>query len=151
MCPPLRPFEDRDAILRGLLDGTIDCIASDHAPHAAHEKLQEFERAPNGITGLETAVTIALQVLHHHRRAKLARVVELLSTNPARIIGLERRGTLAKGAHADVTIFDPNRAWTFYAADSKSKSRNTPFDGWQFTGRVMATVVGGEIVYRHRS
>jgi dihydroorotase len=146
MCPPLRSAEDREALLRGLLDGTIDCIATDHAPHALHEKLQEFERAPNGITGLETALGITVQVLHHHKRLPLRRVIELLSTNPARIIGLDGRGTLAKGAHADVTIFDPNARWTFSAADSKSKSRNTPFDGWQLTGKVVHTIVGGKLV-----
>ncbi len=146
MCPPLRSAEDRDAMLRGLLAGTIDCIATDHAPHALHEKLQEFERAPNGITGLETALGIAVQVLHHHKGAPLRRVVELLSTNPARIIGLGGRGTLAKGAHADVTIFDPNARWTFSAADSKSKASNTPFDGWQLTGKVVHTIVGGKLL-----
>jgi dihydroorotase len=144
MCPPLRSAHDRDAMLRGLLDGTIDCIATDHAPHARHEKLQEFDRAPNGITGLETALGITVQVLHHHKRAPLRRIVELLSTNPARIIGLQGRGTLAKGAYADITIFDPNARWTFSSADSQSKSKNTPFDGWQLTGKVVHTIVGGK-------
>ena len=145
MCPPLRGEEDRDAMVRGLLDGTIDAIATDHAPHAFHEKQQEFERAPMGITGLETALPIALQVLHHHKSMPLSRIVELLSTNPARIAGLQRRGNLAVGAHADVTIFDPHKKWTFYAQDSRSKSKNTPFDGWEFKGKVMQTIQGGKV------
>jgi dihydroorotase len=147
MCPPLRSEEDRDAMLRGLLDGTIDAIATDHAPHAFHEKQQEFERAPMGITGLETALPIALQVLHHHKGLPISRVVELLSASPAKIIGLKDRGTLAMGSHADVTIFDPNKRWTFYAQDSRSKSKNTPYDGWHFVGAVAASVIAGKIVF----
>ena len=148
MNPPLRAADDRDALIEGILDGTIDVIASDHAPHAFHEKQVEFERAAFGITGLETALTLALTVLHHHFGLPLARVVELMSTNPARLFGLEGRGTLAKGAHADVTIFDPSKKWTFEAARSLSKSKNTPFDGWSFTGRAVATIVGGIVMYQ---
>lgn len=147
MCPPLRSEEDRDAMVRGLLDGTIDAIATDHAPHAFHEKQQEFERAPMGITGLETALPIALQVLHHHKGVPISRVVELLSANPAKIAGLKGRGTLVVGSHGDVTIFDPNKKWTFYAQDSQSKSKNTPYDGWGFAGFVAASVVGGKVVF----
>jgi len=147
MNPPLRAADDRDALIEGILDGTIDVIASDHAPHAFHEKQVEFERAAFGITGLETALTLALTVLHHHFGLPLARVVELMSTNPARLFGLEGRGTLAKGAHADVTIFDPKKKWTFEATQSLSKSKNTPFDGWSFTGRAVATIVNGKVVY----
>jgi dihydroorotase len=146
MCPPLRSEDDRAALIEGLLDGTVDGIATDHAPHSDEEKAQEFERAPNGITGLETAVGLALQVLHHHHRMPLARVVELMSANPARIAGLKGRGTLAKGSHADVTLLDPGREWTFLAADSRSRSRNTPFDGWRFRGRAVATVVAGTLI-----
>jgi len=101
-----------------------------------------------GIIGLETALPIALTVLHHHFRLPLWRIVELLSSGPARVFGLQDRGTLAPGAHADVTIFDPNKKWTYRAANSRSKSRNTPYDGWSFTGKVMATIVGGQVVYR---
>ncbi|MBI2682248.1 MAG: dihydroorotase [Acidobacteriales bacterium] len=147
MCPPLRSEDDREALIEGLLDGAIDCIATDHAPHAADEKAQEFERAPNGIIGLETAAGLALQVLHHHHKMPLKRMVELFSANPARIAGLKGRGTLAKGAHADITLFDSVRAWTYSAFDTRSKSRNTPFDGWQFTGQVVATVVNSELVF----
>ena len=134
MNPPLRSTADRDALIEGILDGTIDAIATDHAPHAFHEKQVEFERAAFGITGLETALPIVLTVLHHHFKLPLWRIVELLSANPAKIFGLAGRGTLAKGAHADVTIFDPKKKWTFDASQSLSKSRNTPFDGWNFTG-----------------
>ena len=147
MNPPLRSAPDREALITGILDGTIDAIASDHAPHAFHEKQVEFERAAFGITGLETALPIALTVLHHHFKLPLWRLVELLAANPAKMFGLTGRGTLAKGAHADVTIFDPKKKWTFDASQSRSKSRNTPFDGWNFTGRAVMTIVGGKVVY----
>jgi dihydroorotase len=129
MCPPLRSESDRHALIEAVVDGTIDCIATDHAPHAEHEKAQEFERAPNGITGLETALPLAIQVLHRYARLPMTRVVELLSTNPANIFSLKDRGRLTVGAYADVTLFDPDKKWTFFVADSRSKSRNTPFDG----------------------
>ncbi len=147
MNPPLRSVADRDAMIEGILDGTIDAIATDHAPHAFHEKQVEFERAAFGITGLETALPIAITVLHRHFNLPLHRIVELLSSNPAKIFHLNGRGTLAKGAHADVTIFDPKKMWIFNATESRSKSRNTPFDGWGFTGCVVTTIAGGKIVY----
>jgi dihydroorotase len=147
MNPPLRSAADREALIAGIIDGTIDAIATDHAPHAFHEKQVEFERAAFGITGLETALPIALTVLHHHFKLPLWRIVELLSTNPAKIFSLTGRGTLAKGAHADVTIFDPKKKWTFDASQSLSKSRNTPFDGWNFTGRAVMTIVDGTVVH----
>src|SRR5271166_5087717 len=149
MNPPLRSIADRDALVQGIIDGTIDAIATDHAPHAFHEKQVEFERAAFGITGLETALPIALTVLHHHFKLPLRRIIELMSTNPAKLFRLTGRGTLAKGAHADVTIFDPRKKWTFDASQSLSKSKNTPFNGWNFTGRAVATIVGGELVYEH--
>lgn len=148
MDPPLRSAADREALLVALADGSIDAIASDHAPHAYHEKEVEFERAPFGVTGLETSAALAITKLHRERRLPLARLVELLSTNPARLVGLQGRGTLARGAHADVTILDPARRWTFDASKSLSKSRNTPFDGWQLTGKVVATIVAGSFIYR---
>lgn len=147
MNPPLRSRIDRDAMLAGLESGAIDCIATDHAPHARHEKEVEFDRASFGIMGLETALALAITVLHVERGMKLKRIVELLTTNPAKIIGLNERGTLAKGAHADVTIFDPKAKWTYEVKKSKSKSRNTPFDGCDFFGRVVATIVNGAFVY----
>jgi dihydroorotase len=147
MNPPLRSPADREAMIEALRDGVIDAIATDHAPHAFHEKQVEFERAAFGITGLETALAIALTVLHHHFKVPLWRIVELFSSNPAKIFSLAGRGTLAVGSHADVTIFDPKKKWTFDASQSKSKSRNTPFDGWSFTGKAVATIVAGRVVY----
>jgi dihydroorotase len=148
MNPPLRSRVDRDAMLAGLEDGSIDCIATDHAPHARHEKEVEFDRAAFGITGLETALPLAITVLHVERGLPLKRIVELLATNPAKIAGFNNRGTLAKGAHADVTIFDPKAKWKYEAKNSKSKSRNTPFDDCDFFGKVVATIVGGRFVYK---
>jgi len=148
MNPPLRSRIDRDSMLAGLEDGSIDCIATDHAPHARHEKEVEFDRAAFGIMGLETALALAITVLHVERGMKLARIVELLTSNPAKIIGLRGRGTLVKGAHADVTIFDPKVKWTYEVKKTKSKSRNTPFDGCDFFGRVVATIVNGAFVYQ---
>jgi dihydroorotase len=148
MNPPLRSAVDREALLIALADGSIDAIATDHAPHAAHEKLVEFEHAAFGVTGLETALALAITRLQRERKIPLTRIVELLSTNPARIAGLKGRGSLARGSIADVTLFDPSARWTFHAEKSLSKSRNTPFDGWQLTGRVVATIVGGNFVYR---
>jgi dihydroorotase len=148
MNPPLRSAEDREALLVALGDGTVDAIASDHAPHAAHEKIIEFERAAFGVTGLETALGLAISVLHVEKKIPLARIVELFTSGPARVIDLRGRGTLLHGSHADVTIFDPKKRWTFDAAKSRSKSHNTPFAGRQMTGKVVATIVGGKIVYR---
>lgn len=148
MNPPLRSAADRDALIEGLIDGTIDAIATDHAPHAFHEKQIEFDRAAFGITGLETALPLAITVLHHHFRAPLWRIIELLSSSPAKIFGLKHRGRLTVGSHGDVTIFDPKKKWTFDASRSRSKSRNTPFDGWSFTGKVIATIVAGNVVFK---
>jgi dihydroorotase len=148
MNPPLRSAADREAILVALADGTVDAIATDHAPHAAHEKEVEFERAAFGITGLETALGLAITILHRTHRIPLLRVVELFTSGPARVFDLKGRGSLARGCFADVTIFDPRKHWTFEAAKSRSLSRNTPFDGWQLTGKVVAAMVGGKIVYR---
>ena len=148
MNPPLRSASDREALIVALGDGTVDAIATDHAPHAPHEKVIEFERAAFGITGLETALGLAITRLHVGAKIPLMRIVELFAAGPARVLSLSGRGTLARGAHADVTIFDPKRRWTFDVAKSRSKSHNSPFDGWQLTGKVVATVVGGKIVYR---
>ncbi|HEX8816906.1 MAG TPA: dihydroorotase [Terriglobales bacterium] len=148
MNPPLRAAEDREAMLAALADGTVDAIATDHAPHARHEKEVEFERASFGVTGLETALGLAITQLHRERKIPLLRIVDLFTAGPARVIGLRGRGTLVKGSYADVTIFDPKKRWTFEASRSKSKSHNTPFDGWQLTGKAVATIVGGKIVYR---
>jgi len=148
MNPPLRSAADREAIVVALGDGTIDAIATDHAPHAVHEKMVEFERAAFGITGLETAFGLAITRLHRQHKIPLTRIVELFTAGPTSVVDLRGRGTLARGSHADVTIFDPKKRWTFEGAKSRSKSRNTPFDGWQLTGKVVATIVSGEIVFR---
>jgi dihydroorotase len=147
MNPPLRSASDLEAILVALADGTVDAIATDHAPHAAHEKEMEFERAAFGITGLETALALAITRLHRGHRIFLARIVELFTAGPARCFDLRGRGSLVRGSFADVTIFDPKKKWTFDAAKSRSKSRNTPFDGWQLIGKVVATIVGGKVVH----
>src|ERR1700683_594314 len=148
MNPPLRTATDREAILVALADGTVDAIATDHAPHATHEKQVEFERAAFGITGLETALALAITKLHREHKIPLTRIVELYTAGPARVFDLRDRGSLARGNFGDVTIFDPKKHWRFDAAKSRSLSRNTPFDGWQFVGKVVATVVGGRVVYR---
>src|SRR6476661_4531336 len=132
MAPPLRSEEHLEAILDGLKDGTIDAIATDHAPHHSDEKALEYDRAPFGITGLETAVGLALTELVHKGVIDLVRLVEMCSANPARILGLAGRGTLKPGSIADITLIDPEFSWTYSNADSRSKSRNTPFDGRQF-------------------
>lgn len=147
MNPPLRAEIDRAAMIEGLLDGTVDAIATDHAPHAAHEKEQEFDRAPNGITGLETALGLAISILHVRHKMPLAAVLALLSSRPAQALGL-KRGSLAVGAPADLVVFDPAEKWVFRAADSRSKSKNTPFDGWEMQGRVRLTVSEGRLVFR---
>jgi len=148
MNPPLREEADRRAVIDALLDGTVDCIATDHAPHASHEKEVEFERAPNGITGLETALGLALRVLHREHGMPLARVIALLTARPAEVVGLHRRGNLQVGSHADVVVFDAGAEWTFAASGSRSKSKNTPFDGAAMLGRVRATICGGRVVHR---
>jgi dihydroorotase len=146
MNPPLRAVEDRDAMIEGLLDGTIDCIATDHAPHAAHEKDQEFERAPNGITGLETSLGLSLAVLHRRHGMPLLQMVALLSARPAALLGLAA-GTLAVGATADVVLLAPETEWAFRVSESRSRSRNTPFDGWSLPGKVSLTMREGRIVH----
>jgi len=148
MNPPLRSAEDCEAVLAALADGTIDAIATDHAPHAMHEKMVEFEKAAFGITGLETALALAITRLHRNHNVPLTRIVELFTAGPARVVDLPGRGTLARGSYADVTIFDPKKRWTFDASKSRSRSRNTPFDDWQLAGKVVATIVSGRFVYR---
>ncbi|MBL8180477.1 MAG: dihydroorotase [Blastocatellia bacterium] len=148
MSPPLRSEDHLEAIIEGLRDGTIDAIATDHAPHHADEKALEYDRAPMGITGLETSLGLTFQQLISKGVIDLVRLVELCSTNPARIFNLEHRGTLRPGSIADITIIDPELQWTYLNSESRSRSRNSPFDGWQFTGGCVATIVGGRIVYR---
>jgi dihydroorotase len=148
MNPPLREARDRDAMLQGIADGTVDVIATDHAPHHADEKLVEFDRAPFGIVGLETCVPLVFDRLVHEGRIGVRRAIELLSTNPARVFRLPG-GSLTEGGVADVTIVAPDSLVTIRAAELKSKSKNTPFDGWEMRGAVAATIVGGRVVYRN--
>ncbi len=146
MNPPLRETADRDAMLQGLADGSIDVIATDHAPHHWDEKHVEFDRAPFGITGLETAVSLCLDRLVHTGLISLSRLIELLSLNPARILRVPG-GSLSEGAPADISLLAPDLAVTISAAAMRSKSKNTPFDGWSLRGGVAATIVGGRVVY----
>ncbi len=148
MSPPLRSREHVEAVLAGMKDGTIDAIATDHAPHHADEKALEFDQAPFGIAGLETAVGLAFDLVHNGL-LDLERVVQMCSTNPARIFNLADRGSLKTNAHADVTILDPQLEWVFDVNRSKSKSRNTPFHGRSMLGAAVATIVGGRLVYLH--
>ncbi|MFZ0736262.1 MAG: dihydroorotase [Candidatus Acidiferrales bacterium] len=146
MNPPLASRDDRDALLAGLADGTVDAIATDHAPHHPASKDVEFDRAPFGITGFETALALGLYELVHTKRISLVRLVELFTAGPARILGIDRK--IAPGAPADITLFSVDRKWTFRVSDSASRSRNTPFDGREFRGAPMATIVAGHIIYR---
>ncbi len=146
MNPPLGSPEDRDALIVGLADGSVDCIATDHAPHDAASKDVEYDKAPFGITGFETALGLALGKLVHAKKMSLMRMVELFTTGPARVLGIQR--AVAAGEVADFTLFSTAHQWTFRAADSASKSRNTPFDGTAFTGGPMATIVAGKIAWK---
>ena len=147
MNPPLRTAEDRKAIIAGLADGTLEILASDHAPHCAHEKEVEFDYAPFGITGLETELALSLMQLFHAGHLDLPALIAKYTVNPATLLKLEK-GTLTEGADADVTVFDPNAEWVYDAAASPSKSANTPFHGWTLKGRPTMTLVAGKIVWR---
>ena len=147
MKPPLRRQEDVDAVIEGIQDGTIDAIATDHAPHPGDEKMQEFERCPFGITGLETAIGLTLSELVHPGRITVGRMVELFTTGPAGVLRMNR-GRLAPGAPGDVTVFDLTTEWTFDVSRSHSKSRNSPFSGRKFRGGAAATITGGAIVWK---
>jgi dihydroorotase len=147
MKPPLRVPRDVSAVLEGVANGAIDAIATDHAPHPGSEKMQEFESCPFGILGLETAIGVTLEQMVYPGSIGVARMVQLFTTGPARILGIDR-GTLAKGAAGDVTIFSVDREWTYDVNKSFSKSRNSPFDGKSFKGGPVATVVAGEVVWR---
>lgn len=148
MNPPLRTQRDIEALREGIADGTLDILASDHAPHAGFEKEVEFDRAPFGILGLETELGLFLQLLvHEHRTISLPRLIALLTLNPARLLQLEA-GTLSLGAPADITLIDPDREWTVAAENFQSASRNTPFNGWKLKGRAVRTIVDGETVWQ---
>ena len=147
MSPPLRTAADVEAIIEGLVDGTIDCIATDHAPHAREKKMLELDRAPFGILGLETAVGLSVTRLVATGRIGWPRLIEAMSTLPARILGINR-GTLRPGGVADVTLIDPERSWLVDVGSFQSKSVNSPFHGWTLRGRAVATIVGGRIKHR---
>jgi dihydroorotase len=148
MNPPLRSAADVDALLGGIVDGTLSILASDHAPHADFEKEVEFDNAPFGIVGLETELGLFIDLLvHKHRTIGMARLIEMYTREPARLLKLEA-GTLTIGARADVTLIDPEMEWTVRASDSQSASRNTPFDGWKLKGRAVRTIVGGTTVWK---
>jgi dihydroorotase len=146
MNPPLREAADRDAMLDGIADGTVDVIATDHAPHHADEKMVEFDRAPFGIVGLETAVPLVFDRLVHAGRISVRRMIELLAANPARVMGLPG-GSLAEGGPADITVLNPDATTVIDAPRLRSRSKNTPFDGWELRGGVVATIVGGQVVF----
>jgi dihydroorotase len=147
MKPPLRTRGDIGAVVEGIVNGTVDAIATDHAPHPGSEKMQEFERCPFGIIGLETALAVTLETLFHSGRISLSRLVEMFTIAPAKILDLDR-GRLSEGAPADVTIFDTEVEWTYDVNRSFSKSRNSPFNGKKFRGGPVATIVGGAVVWR---
>ena len=148
MSPPLRADSDRAAVLEAVLDGTVDAIATDHAPHHLDEKMLEYDRAPFGVVGLETALGVVLGELFHSGKADLLQVIRLLTAGPARAFSLPG-GTLTPRSPADDMIFDPNAEWTVEPDKFRSKSRNTPFAGWKLRGRVVATIVGGRAVFQY--
>ena len=146
MNPPLAAREDREALLAGLVDGTVDAIATDHAPHEPALKDVEFDKAPFGVLGFETALSLGLEQLVHSGRISLMRMVELFTAGPARVLGMERK--IAAGQPADLTIISLDHSWTYKVKESASKSRNSPFDGRTFKGAPMATIVAGRVVHK---
>ena len=146
MNPPLRPQDDVDALVEGLADGTVDAIATDHAPHNINDKMLEFPRAPFGVVGLETAVSLIYDRFVRGGIITLDRMAQLFSTNPARILRLDR-GTLAEGSFADITVLDPERKLKVHSENFRSRSRNTPFEGWELTGGPVMTIVKGKVVW----
>lgn len=149
MNPPLRSTKDREAVLEGLLDGTLEIISSDHAPHCDYEKEVEFDYAPFGITGFETELSLSLMQLHHARKMPLSDLIAKFTVAPARLLNL-RKGTLQVGTDADITVFDPNREWVYDRNESASKSKNSPFHNWQMRGKAVLTIVGGNVVFREQ-
>jgi dihydroorotase len=147
MNPPLRSARDRDALIEGVVDGTIDCLATDHAPHTEIDKDGDFDSAPFGIVGLETALGVYLRGLVEPGLLTLPELIARMTVKPYEVLG-RKGGTLAPGADADVTVFDPKRRWPVRAAEFASKGRNTPFEGWELPGQVLLTIVGGRICYR---
>jgi dihydroorotase len=149
MNPPLRSARDREAVLEGLADGTLEILGSDHAPHCDYEKEVEFDYAPFGITGLETELALSLMQLYHSKRLGLAELIAKFTVAPARLLGLAK-GTLKAGADGDVTVFDPDREWVFEREQTASKSYNSPFYGWPLRGKAVMTIVGGRVTWREQ-
>jgi len=150
MNPPLRTAEDREALIEGLADGTIEIIASDHAPHCDYEKEVEFDYAPFGIVGFETELALSLMQLYHSKRLTLPELISKFTTGPARLLRLRDKGHLSAGADGDLTIIDVDREWVFDVGASASKSRNSPFGGWHLKGKALATIVNGAIAWQER-
>jgi len=148
MKPPLRSKEDVHAVVDGIVSGAIDVLATDHAPHPGSEKMQEFEKCPFGITGLETAIGLTTDELLHTGKISLMKMIALYTTGPAAVLNWTDRGRLVAGGIADVTVFDPKRKWTYDVNKSFSKSKNSPFDGREFHGGPVATIVNGSIVWQ---
>ena len=148
MSPPLRTDKDVKAVIEGVKDGTIDCLATDHAPHLAEEKELEFPYAPCGIIGMECALPLYIKALIEPGHIDWMKLIELMSTRPAQILGLKQKGSLHEGADADLPVIDPTLAWSLDASQFKSKSRNCPFGGWKVTGRATATIVAGQVKWQ---
>lgn len=148
--PPLRTAKDIKGIIAGLKDGTIDAIATDHAPHSAEEKSRPLTRAPSGMVGLETSLAIALTELYHTGKMKLPDIIKRMTYTPASILRLSSKGRLSLGSDADITIFDPEEVWTIDPEQFASKARNTPFAGREVKGKVKYTIVGGNVIYQDR-
>ncbi len=146
MNPPLRSARDREALIEGLVDGTLEIISSDHAPHCGYEKEVEFDYAPFGIIGFETELPLSLMHLYHNKMMSLTDLLAKFTVAPARLLRLKNKGHFSLGADGDVTVFDPDFEWTFRRDDSTSKSKNSPFDGWPMKGRASATIVAGQVV-----
>ena len=147
MNPPLRSAEDREALLEGLADGTVEIIASDHAPHCDYEKEVEFDYAPFGIIGFETELPLSLMRLYHSKLMPLSDVIAKFTAAPARLLRLSDKGHLGVGADGDLTVIDTEREWIYDVKESASKSRNSPFGGWRLKGKARATIVRGEVVW----
>jgi dihydroorotase len=147
MNPPLRSARDREAVLEGLMDGTLEILCSDHAPHCDYEKEVEFDYAPFGITGLETELALSLMQLYHTKRLGLSELIAKFKVAPAELLRVDK-GTLKAGTDADLTVFDPEHKWVFKPEESASKSYNTPFYGWRLKGKAVMTMVAGKIVWR---
>ncbi|HKK20436.1 MAG TPA: amidohydrolase family protein, partial [candidate division Zixibacteria bacterium] len=145
--PPLRTASDRDAVIEGLVDGTIDCIASDHAPHSEEDKDCEFDMAPSGMIGLETTIGLVKTYLIDKSLLSWADAVRKMTANPARIMNLSG-GSLEEGTAADITIIDPEKKWTVKADKFRSRSKNSPYIGWKLSGQVLTTILNGRIVFQ---